>query len=114
MAKEKYDPETFPLLAEGYARDGLTDLQIAEKLGISKNTFYIYVKKYSDFRDALKRGKAPVDQMVENALFKKALSGDITAMIFWLKNRRPDKWRDKKDVEHSGSLQIEVDLVEDE
>lgn len=23
---------------------------------------------------------------------------DTTAMIFWLKNRQPDKWRDKRDV----------------
>lgn len=31
---------------------------------------------------------------------------DTTAQIFWLKNRRPDKWRDRKDVEHSGGIDI--------
>jgi len=78
--------------------------------------------------EALKRGKAPVDQQVENALFKNAMGydyeetiteiedlgngkqkkhirkvmkhrpPDTTAQIFWLKNRRPDRWRDKQDV----------------
>ena len=36
-----------------------------------------------------------MDYEVENALLKRALSGDTTAQIFWLKNRKPEKWRDK-------------------
>ena len=58
MAKGKYArwlTKEGLLLLEGWARDGLTDEQIAQK----------------------------------------ALSGDVTAQIYWLKNRRPDKWRDK-------------------
>ena len=43
----------------------------------------------------LKKGKAVVDFAVENAFLKRAMSGDTTAQIFWLKNRRPDQWRDK-------------------
>lgn len=110
------------ILLEGWARDGLTDEQIMKNMGIqSKSTFYGYKKDYPNFSNALKRGKEVVDFEVENALLKKALGytitlhkqkvtkdGDVidieedmhvppdtTAQIYWLKNRKPDKWRDK-------------------
>lgn len=96
MAKSKWEQVKDKLiLVEGWARDGLTDEQIADNLGISKDTFYSYKKKYSDFSDALKKGKEVVDYEVENALLQNALNGNITAQIFWLKNRKPDKWKDK-------------------
>ena len=40
---------------------------------------------------------------------------DVTAMIFWLKNRHPDKWRDKQEIEHTGdeSKPIVVRNVDD-
>jgi len=133
MAKTKYNDD-FPLLAEGYAREGMIDKDIAAKLGISKDAFYRYLKKYPDFYDSLKRGKAPVDTEVENALLKRArgyeyeettveydaavegkkasprkikkvtkqVIPDTTAEIFWLKNRKPKKWRDKQNIELSG------------
>ena len=98
MAKGKYaqwlEPEKL-LLLEGWARDGLTDEQIAQNIGISASTLYEWKRRYPEMSEALKRGKEIVDILVENALFKKALSGDVTAQIFWLKNRRPKKWRDK-------------------
>ena len=72
MAKLKYNANTFPLLAEGWARKGLSDVQIAKNLRITKDTFYRYIKIYKDFSDALKRGKSPVDIEVENALLKRA------------------------------------------
>lgn len=71
MAKEKYDKD-FPLRAEDLARRGMTDKEIAKSLGICKAVFYRYQLKYRDFRDALKRGKSPVDVEVENALLKRA------------------------------------------
>lgn len=110
------------ILLEGWARDGLTDEQIMKNMGIqSKSTFYGYKKDYPNFSNALKKGKEVVDMEVENALLKRALGytvrineqkvdkdgcvhdlvkdvhipGDTTAQIFWLKNRKPDKWRDK-------------------
>ena len=100
MAKSKWnDIKDKLILIEGWARDGLTDEQIADKLGISKDTFYKYKKKYPDFSDSLKRGKEIIDYEVENALLKNALNGNITAQIFWLKNRKPKQWKDKVDIE---------------
>ncbi len=99
MAKSKWEHVKDKLvLIEGWAREGLTDIQIAENLGISKDTFYEYKKRYPDFSDSLKKGKEIIDYEVENALLKNALDGNITAQIFWLKNRRPDKWKDKIDT----------------
>lgn len=90
-------------LLKGWARDGLTDAEIARRIGISLRTLYRW-KNYEIYgegpakapiRNALKDGKEVIDYAVENALLKKAMEGDTTAMIFWLKNRRPDKWRDR-------------------
>ena len=67
---------------------------------ITLNTVpYRYKQNHSEIRDALKKGKEVVDYQVENALLNKALNGDTTAQIFWLKNRKPDKWRDKPVVD---------------
>ena len=99
MAKGKYEKwltaEGLTLL-EGWARDGLTDEQIAKNMGISRKTLYEWIQKFSDISNALKKGKEIADYMVENALFKKATEEkNVVAMIFWLKNRRPDKWREQ-------------------
>ena len=83
------------VLLEGWARDGLTDETIADKCGISTSTLYDWKKKHLEISEALKKGKEIVDFEVENALLNEALSGNVTAQIFWLKNRRTDKWRDK-------------------
>lgn len=79
----------------GWARDGLTNEQIAHNMGISAATLYEWQSKYVEISDALKKGKEVVDYEVENALLTAAMNGNTTAQIFWLKNRRPDKWRDK-------------------
>ncbi|MCB5874221.1 helix-turn-helix domain-containing protein [Blautia producta] len=95
------------LLLEGWARDGLTDEQISENMGIVSSTLYRWKNEYKEISEALKKGKEVVDYQVENALLRNAIKGDTTAQIFWLKNRRPDKWRDKRDVEHSGGLSVQ-------
>lgn len=127
MAKGKYqewlDPDGL-LLLEGWARDGLTDEQIAGNVGITATTLYEWKNRFPEISEALKKGKEVVDIQVENALLKRALGydyqeqrieksekdgtkiiqtikhvpADTTAQIFWLKNRRPDKWRDKPEV----------------
>ena len=107
MAKGKYKEWLEPdglLLISAWARDGLTDEQIADNMGVSRSTLNEWKKKYPDISDTLKRGKEVVDIEVENALYRAALDGNITAIIFWLKNRQPQKWRDKQQVKMSGEL----------
>ncbi|MBC8630276.1 helix-turn-helix domain-containing protein [[Eubacterium] tenue] len=130
MAKSKYFTHVEPKLTliEGWARDGLTDEQIAKNLGINIATFYRYKKDYCEFCESLKRGKEIVDYEVENALLKRALgyeydevtyehgketkrvtkqvAPDTTAQIFWLKNRRPEQWRDKQVVESNNTVEF--------
>ena len=133
--KGKYEEWLTPdglLLLEGWARDGLTDVQIAKNIGINERTLYEWMNKYPQIAQAIKMGKGPVDILVENALFKRAcgyqyteiieeytskdaaqiglvkpksvrrvtkeMPPDVGAAIFWLKNRRRDKWRDRPDL----------------
>lgn len=108
-------------LLEGWARDGLTDEQIANNIGISRSTLFEWRKNHQDISNALKKGKEVVDIEVENALLKRALgynydeityengvetkrvtkqvAPDTTAQIFWLKNRKKAQWRDKVEYE---------------
>lgn len=120
------EPQGLTLL-EGWARDGLSDEQIAHNCGISKFTLCRWKKHLPQLAAALAKGREVVDYEVENALLKRALgfnysevtveeSGestkrrevtklmapDVSAQIFWLKNRRRDKWRDKPPEEASG------------
>lgn len=114
MAKGKYEKwlkEENLLLLEGWARDGLTDEQIAKNIGITVSTFYEWKKKYSEISQSLKKGKEVVDYEVENALLSSALEGNTTAQIFWLKNRRPDKWRDKQKEETDKTALDKLDSI---
>jgi hypothetical protein len=110
VAKGKYQKWIEPdglILLKGWARDGLTDEQIAHNMGCSRSTLCEWKGKYSGISDALKKGKEIVDYEVENALLKSALEGNTTAQIFWLKNRKPEQWRDKRD------LSVEQKEIED-
>ena len=94
MAKSKWEDIKDKLtLVEGWARDGLTDEQIANNLGISKQTFYTYKKKHLDFFDSLKKGKEIVDYEVENALLKRALGYSYIETTKEVKyNKEKDKY----------------------
>lgn len=114
MAKGKWQEWIEPdglLLLEGWARDGLTDEQIAHNMGIGARTLYEWKNAYPQIAQTLKKTKEVVDRKVENALFKKAIEGDTTAMIFWLKNRRPNDWRDKRETALSGAVQTVPDKL---
>lgn len=101
-------------LLEGWARDGLTDDQIAHNIGINTCTLYDWKKRFPKISETLKKGKEVVDYQVENALLKKALDGDTTAQIFWLKNRKPDKWRDKpEESKNTDALEIAIKTLAD-
>lgn len=115
VAKGKYEywitPEGLTLV-EGWARDGLTDEQIAHNMGIAYSTLRKWRDTYEALSAALKKGKEVVDFEVENALFKNAIGGDTTAQIFWLKNRRPGKWRDKQNIEVSRPIDDTIKELE--
>ena len=129
------------LRLEGWARDGLTDEQIAHNMGYGKSTLYRLKNEHSEIRDAIKKGKAPVDMEVENALLKRALGydyeetvteiykegnverqhirkmkrhmpADVTAQIYWLNNRRSDRWKNRKAVE-SEQHDVTLDKAKD-
>lgn len=87
------------ILLEGWARDGLTKEQIAHNIGIGRTTLYEWEQKEPNIANTLKRSREIVDFEVENALYKSAMSGNVTAQIFWLKNRRKEQWRDKVEYE---------------
>ncbi len=113
-AKGKYAEWITPeglLKIEGWARDGLTDKQIAHNIGISQATLYEWKKQFPELSDTLKKSKDVVDRMVENALFKNAIEGNTTAQIFWLKNRKPDKWREKPAYEDTSELDKLDDIL---
>lgn len=140
MAKGKYQEWLTPeglLKIEGWARDGLIDEQIAQNIGIRAATLYEWKKRFPQFSEALKKGKEIVDRQVENALLKRALGyeyeevkekfeggeltertvtkkevvADTTAQIFWLKNRKPDTWRDKPEGTQKGDTSLFEDVV---
>lgn len=140
-AKGKYEYWITPeglLKIEGWARDGLTDEQIAGNIGIRRQTLYEWTKRFPVISDTLKRGKEIVDRQVENALLKRALGyeydevtrepdmngemvetkrvtkqvlPDTTAQIFWLKNRKPDEWRDKQNINVTTEKHEKLDAI---
>ncbi|MFK0571713.1 hypothetical protein [Endozoicomonas sp.] len=91
--------EEFLKKAEKEAASGGSYIAIAHALGIAESTLHKHKKKAAAFREALKRGQGQAIREVENALFKDAKSGVTTAQIFFLKNRCPEEWRDRHEVE---------------
>lgn len=115
MAKEKYKEWLLPqnlLRVQGWCMDGLTELQIAENMDINPCTLWEWKKKYPEIANVLKVNKDIADRQVENALFKAAKEGNITAQIFWLKNRKRKEWQDvhKQEVDNISRVTIVDDI----
>lgn len=144
MAKGKYHEwltEDGLLRLESWARDGLTDEQIAKNMGINVATLYTYKNKYNEISEAIKKGKRPIDFEIENAAIKSALGewvtetqtiynykGDTvvskqviankryiapnpTTIIYWLNNRKPSQWRKLSDAD-AKKLEVEAKKLE--
>lgn len=146
MAKGKYEywlTEDGLTLLEGWARNGLTDEQIAHNMGINRRTLTDWKNKHSPISLTLKKGKEIVDFEVQNSLEKRAkgydyeeitfeyrfneetreyektpvkairkhMPPDVLALIFWLKNRMPDKWREKQKEETDTSALDKLDSI---
>jgi hypothetical protein len=122
----KYKPEMAEQARLATGR-GFTDKDLARLFGVDERTINRWKDDYPEFCQSLQAGKVICDEAVEKSLFQRAMGytvpdthisnyqGDVTvtpivkhyppdpaSMIFWLKNRRPDRWRDKQEVEHSG------------
>lgn len=134
-APTKYTPAMCKKAKE-LAEKGYYNQKIAEELGISNATLHNFMNAHPAFLDAIKQGKAIADEKVELTLYEMAtgyshrvekpvvvgtgqgesmveiveyterLPPNMTAIIFHLKNRKPQEWRDKQEVEQVGSIEI--------
>ena len=123
--------EEFAEQAKKLCRLGATDKELADFFEVSESTINLWKTAHLDFSESLKRGKAIADAEVADRLFQRATgyshpavkfatfegsitdqreyiehyAPDTTACIFWLKNRRPDLWRDKQEIQHAGAIE---------
>lgn len=122
---------------EAWYKEGAIDKDVAKFLGVSHNVFYKWKREFQEFSDTLKRGKSLPDTKVENALYQRAIGyshpdihlsvwqgkvietefikhypPDPTSMIFWLKNRKPEEWRDKQDIDLNIRKRVEEELAD--
>lgn len=126
----KFKPE-FVEQARKLAALGATDREVAEFFGVNERSLNRWKHDHEEFCQSLKVGKDTADQRVEQALYRRAIGytqddthfssyegsvtqtayvkqipPDTTAAIFWLKNRKPDEWREKAHVEHEGTVEV--------
>jgi hypothetical protein len=131
-----YKPETAEQ-ARKLCLMGATDIEVADFFSIHVATLYRWSQQHPEFREALKAGKEALDERVEKSLFHRAVgysrdsvkifqhegkavkvpyrehvAPDTTAMIFWLKNRRPREWRDRIQVD--ASVRVVADEMTDD
>lgn len=123
-----YDAAVHVPQAAALARAGLTVREAARAMGVSKATLMRWQRDHGELKAALAEGRALADAVVEDSLYRRArgltvtetreyrdrsggltqtvtiereLPPDVAACIFWLKNRRPERWRDKREADVS-------------
>lgn len=113
---------------------GATDKEMADIIGVTESTFNLWKGKHKEFSESLTRGKVVADAEIAKSLYHRAkgyehketitatYQGQITdtmdvikhyppdtpAATLWLKNRQPDKWRDKVEIDQNATGSIEV------
>lgn len=133
--KSLYNPEFHPKKAGELALMGKTNPEIGKILGVNPDTLAQWKKQFPEFAEALKTSKDQADAPVIKSLYQRALGyeyteikeiesndglrriertvkkvlPDVTAQIFWLKNRQPVDWRDKHNIEHTGNVVMHFD-----
>lgn len=101
----KIDPKKVRELASR----GLGPTQIARALGVSWHTIDANRKRSQEFDEAIENGKAEGLAEVTNSLFESANSGNVTAQIFYLKNRDTSNWMDRVETNHTLSIGSALD-----
>ena len=86
---------------------------IARTMGIGESTLRKHRKKAKALEEAIANGRAKAVRLVEDALFQDALTpGNTVAKIWWLKNRAPERWKDRHEVEAKVNVSLAEDLEE--
>jgi hypothetical protein len=100
-----YCEQVGKFLAEGYSLGAF-----AGSIGVARSTVYKWAEEHPEFSDAVKTGQAGSQFWWEkrNREFAATGEGNATAIIFGLKNRAADDWRDKQELEHTGQLTVNV------
>lgn len=132
----KYTSESLNMVRM-LAKLGATNQEMAEALNVTLSTFHLWRNTHEEFSDAIKVGKDAADDRVAESLYQRAMgyshpeldirvidgaivetpvikhyAPDTTAAIFWLKNRRPQEWRDKQEIEHTGEVSLTNRITE--
>jgi len=85
-------------IAEKLTELGASNKEIAELYGVKENQFYVWQRALPDLKKAVEKGRLRADERVIDSLFNLALRGNVTAQIFWLKNRQPNEWNDRREL----------------
>jgi transposase len=109
----KYKPEIAETLPDQF-KDGQSVIEVCVQLGISKDTFYAWVKEYPEFSDSYKKGLEYSQQWWEK-LGRAGTVGKIpvnpTMWIFNMKNRFRADWADRQEITGSNGAPLEISLI---
>lgn len=106
----KYKPEYAEQARLAYEAGG-TDAEVASLFDVTVRTLIHWRLRYPDFSIIHKPAKEIADDRVVKSLYGRGVDGDVTACIFWLKNRRPTEWRDRRETEHDGNVTVTIRRV---